>query len=1103
MTIPVSACLIVRDDESTLEACLASIRPHVAEIVVVDTGSVDSTPDIARRYADKFEVYTGCNDPDGRIASFSDARNRSFALASHDWVMWADADDVIRGAENIQKIVASADVSPASVMLRYEYSHGADGSPNLVHYRERIVHPRRMFSWAGDVHEVMTCSSNPVKSRDESVVYVHRRQQSSKLREPGRNLRILTASRERDGDSDPRLLYYLAQEQGSSGLIDESLDTIERYMKVSRWADERFMACRMAVGHMINRADYHGAAEWALRAVGIRPEWPEGHYDLARAYYFLARAGVEPGRNWANCVRSARQCIGSEPADTVLFVNPRERDFEVHRYLNFALSRMGLLDEALASARSGLLMSPDDPQLLFNEKYHRTQIARRDALAAVESLAALGGVAPAVSGLMSALLADKPGAAPASAPAGGPASGYALPIRQATMGAPVLMPEGALLSAFQSVWKNLMIHDELLLARKFVGCAPWQIRGAPEVREMSAVMSSVMSHHDDPELFRAHYEHTADSIGELWPMPAPVPEHHSLWPRWNYLTETLSEMESRLGRKLRVLDVGCMYGWLTNRVGQMGHEAHGIDTCGSAIRLASAKAEEFATGARHLVHDAASGDWPDGYPGSFDVVVLFEVYEHVHDPVGFLKRLRELLTPDGCVVISTPRGSWGLGVDFPGHHAWDASTFREHIRAVIPEDAASDFAEAGLHGFSYRVDEAADRAIPGQASLLCRGFRSPRVEHVRSPLTVSVYTGAGMERWNPETAARSGIGGSETAVIEMSRLLARRGHRVTVYGDCSGIEGSFDGVEYADHSRYPSSGRADLLITSRRPSAVDLPDLYRAAVCWVHDVHCGGELTYERAVRIRRFLTLSQWHRTFFMRTYGFLHGDQVAVTRNGIDLARFRKAIRRNPHRAVYGSSPDRGLELAVRAWPMVRSRVPDAELHAFYGFHNWELSASQSGDRAALDRIARLKDALASTDGVTFHGRVDQVRLSEEYLASGVWAYPTWFSETSCISAMEAHAAGLRMVTSPVAALNETVGPRGTMVRGDWASDQYVGSFVDGVVAAMTTQRDNDRIAVEAYARDHFSWESVAAEWDRDLTKVVDESVRSPVVPYARVSL
>ncbi len=99
----VTAALIVRDSETTLEACLQSVRPHVDEIVIVDTGSTDRSPEIAQKYADKWERYIGCNvhpltgEQQDVIWDFADARNKSFSLVSNPHVYWCDSDDTNEG----------------------------------------------------------------------------------------------------------------------------------------------------------------------------------------------------------------------------------------------------------------------------------------------------------------------------------------------------------------------------------------------------------------------------------------------------------------------------------------------------------------------------------------------------------------------------------------------------------------------------------------------------------------------------------------------------------------------------------------------------------------------------------------------------------------------------------------------------------------------------------------------------------------------------------------------------------------------------------------------------------------------------------------------
>jgi glycosyltransferase involved in cell wall biosynthesis len=395
-----------------------------------------------------------------------------------------------------------------------------------------------------------------------------------------------------------------------------------------------------------------------------------------------------------------------------------------------------------------------------------------------------------------------------------------------------------------------------------------------------------------------------------------------------------------------------------------------------------------------------------------------------------------------------------------------------------------------LHSNSFGTDE----HVPGPA----KGAPAKAVP-AEAGLDVVIYVGPGPEPWNPDTASKSGIGGSETAAMEMARRLVERGSSVRVYGDCELIEGKFDGVEYVHHRKFRDV-ECDVLITSRRPHVVDdeFRARARAVLCWVHDVHLGSALTHARSLRIDRFLTLSQWHRNFFLKNHKFVHPDQVLVTRNGIDLRRFAgKDVLRNPHRAVYSSSPDRGLDVALRAWPSVRARVPDAELHVYYGFQTWESSTTDPGQ---LDLIRYLKDLIKKNEGhgVVYHGRIAQDELALEFLRSGVWAYPTWFSETSCITAMEAQAAGLRMVTSPIAALKETVGDRGTMIQGDWLSPDYMGKWVDSVVDAMSRPDDGDRRSLSKYAVANFGWDSLADDWMAMLRKAVEDVERDIVPPY-----
>jgi glycosyltransferase involved in cell wall biosynthesis/Flp pilus assembly protein TadD len=92
----VSLCMIVKNEEANLAACLRPIRGLFDEIVVVDTGSADRTREIARDCGARLFDFPWCDD-------FSAARNESLRQARSDWFFWMDADDRL-DESNVQRL---------------------------------------------------------------------------------------------------------------------------------------------------------------------------------------------------------------------------------------------------------------------------------------------------------------------------------------------------------------------------------------------------------------------------------------------------------------------------------------------------------------------------------------------------------------------------------------------------------------------------------------------------------------------------------------------------------------------------------------------------------------------------------------------------------------------------------------------------------------------------------------------------------------------------------------------------------------------------------------------------------------------------------------
>ena len=145
-----SVCMIVKDEAATLRRALECAFSVADEVIVVDTGSNDGSADIARSMGAKVYSYEWQND-------FSAARNYSFSLASCEYAMWLDADDVIceKDAGEIRAIAERGGFDVA--MLRYI-------SGPLLYYRERIVRCGAGFVWQGIVHEAIVPRGNIIYS---------------------------------------------------------------------------------------------------------------------------------------------------------------------------------------------------------------------------------------------------------------------------------------------------------------------------------------------------------------------------------------------------------------------------------------------------------------------------------------------------------------------------------------------------------------------------------------------------------------------------------------------------------------------------------------------------------------------------------------------------------------------------------------------------------------------------------------------------------------------------------------------------------------------------------------------------------------------------
>lgn len=346
-----------------------------------------------------------------------------------------------------------------------------------------------------------------------------------------------------------------------------------------------------------------------------------------------------------------------------------------------------------------------------------------------------------------------------------------------------------------------------------------------------------------------------------------------------------------------------------------------------------------------------------------------------------------------------------------------------------------------------------------------------------------IYTGQAWERWCPKNLDEGGIGGSETATVHTARAFQKLGWRSVVFGDCEGMEGVYDGVEYLHFPKFEEFIRThefDLFVSSRRADVMAMPIKAKYKVALAHDIWMSQDARADLHVdRVDKFFVLSPWHKTFFMNHHRGVPEEKIHITRDGVDLDRFRKTYPREKGRLIYSSSPDRGLDVLLECLPEIRKAVPETTLHVFYGFSNWEKMIRQRGRPGEVEWMESIKARL-DDPGVVYRGRIGQTQLAKEMLKSELWAYPTAFTETWCMTAAECMASGLPIICTDLAALNTTVGQTGILIPGDNRSKEYQGRFVGECVRMLTDrarwQEYSKRGLVRARA---YSWESIAQEW------------------------
>lgn len=400
-------------------------------------------------------------------------------------------------------------------------------------------------------------------------------------------------------------------------------------------------------------------------------------------------------------------------------------------------------------------------------------------------------------------------------------------------------------------------------------------------------------------------------------------------------------------------------------------------------------------------------------------------------------------------------------------------------KGAVPVAAAEALIKMGGPLAADRAEACMNRVPP---DLRSHAAILPHAMRVREGIDRITIVVPGTPQPFDENGGGGMLGGSEEAVMYLSRSLAQQGRNVRVFAPLPlhRLPGADRyGVDWQDMAAFDPDHEHGALVVWRAIQFVHhlvqtrikqdrvFPGI-SASYLWLHDGGLGVE------PQVARLLTEKAVDGTMVLSDF---HARQIAAqgavklikVANGVPREHFEDDIGkwdRDQFSVVYSSCPSRGLRHLLAMWPRVKERVPQAKLDIYY---DWSMIASAQPEWyiELLADMEKVKDL-----GVVHHGGVDHAALNTALKRANVWAYSHFDNptvETFCISAVKASAAGATVLTVPNGAVPE-VAPDSLFCVDP---GEYERTLVGLLEAPMDTET---RVGIARRALDTFAWDVVA---------------------------
>lgn len=350
------------------------------------------------------------------------------------------------------------------------------------------------------------------------------------------------------------------------------------------------------------------------------------------------------------------------------------------------------------------------------------------------------------------------------------------------------------------------------------------------------------------------------------------------------------------------------------------------------------------------------------------------------------------------------------------------------------------------------------------------------------------FCGYTKDEWTPEIAKEKGIGGSEEAVINLSRELVKLGYNVTVYNNCGNKALEFDGVRYKPFWTFNYRDKQDYLVLWRSFKMLDYDLNCKNVYVDLHDVISEDEMTDERLKKIKKIFVKSHFHRSLFPK----VEDEKFAIIPNGVNVEEF-KGEKKNPYLLINTSSPDRSLSAYIDCFKEIKKRFPKAEAVWAYGWEVFDIVYAEDPERMEWkEMIVKEMEKV----GIKNLGRIGHDEVNKLYQKGGMFFYPTEFAEIDCISLTKAIIGGAYPVTTDFGALGEKNIDghfiKSKKTKDDWCppgkadfavqDKEMKQQLINRAVGILETKTSVPEEIINIY-KQRYAWDNIANLWKQEL--------------------